>query len=77
MQRYSEEFKRDAVSLVRASGRPIAQIGPVVHSAPKTLRGLVEFMRTAPRLDEETLRLVEKGIKTLNRPEVPRNRWAR
>ena len=26
MQRYSEEFKRDAVALVRASGRPIAQI---------------------------------------------------
>jgi len=26
VQKYSEEFKRDAVALVRASGRPIAQI---------------------------------------------------
>jgi transposase len=26
MQRYSEEFRRDAVALVRTSGRPIAQI---------------------------------------------------
>ena len=26
MQRYSEEFRRDAVALVRTSGRPIAQV---------------------------------------------------
>jgi prevent-host-death family protein len=63
--------------VVERHGRPIAQIGPVVHSAPKTLRGLVELMRTAPTLDEETLRLIEEGVKALNRPEVPRNRWAR
>jgi prevent-host-death family protein len=69
--------EKGATYVVERHGRPIAQIGPVPHNEPKTLRGLVEFMRTAPTVDDETLRLIEEGIKTSNRPEVPRNRWER
>jgi antitoxin (DNA-binding transcriptional repressor) of toxin-antitoxin stability system len=60
--------------VIERHGRPVAQIGPV---APATLRGLVEYMRTAPKLDDETLRFIEDGVETFNRPEVPKNPWAR
>jgi prevent-host-death family protein len=63
--------------VIERHGRPVAQIGPVKLAEPKTLRGLVEFMRTAPKLDEETLRYIEEGIEIYNRPEVPKNRWER
>ena len=63
--------------VIERHGRPVAQIGPVEPAEPKTLRGLVEFMRTAPKLDEETLRYIEEGIEIYNRPEVPKNRWER
>lgn len=61
--------------VIERHGRPVAQIGPVEPAEPKTLRGLVEFMRTAPKLDEETLRYIEEGIEIYNRPEVPKNLW--
>lgn len=66
-----------ATYLIERHGRPVAQIGPVAAEKPRTLRGLVEFMRTAPKLDEETLRYVEEGIAASNRPEVPPNPWER
>jgi prevent-host-death family protein len=66
-----------ATYTIERHGRPIARIGPVESAAPKTLRGLAAFMRTAPKLDEETLRYIEEGIAMLNRPEVPDNPWGR
>jgi prevent-host-death family protein len=66
-----------ATYVVERHGRPVAQIGPVKPMEPKTLRGLVEFMRTAPTLDEDTLRYIEEGIERYNRPEVPKNPWER
>src|ERR1700704_860909 len=66
-----------ATYTIERHGRPIARIGPVESADPKTLRGLAEFLRTAPKLDEEALRYIEEGIAMLNRPEVPNNPWGR
>jgi prevent-host-death family protein len=66
-----------ATYVIERHGRAVAQIGPVKPVRSKTLRDLVDAMRTAPKLDEETLRYIEQGIKMLNRPEVPRNPWER
>jgi prevent-host-death family protein len=66
-----------ATYTIERHGRPIARIGPVESAEPRTLRGLAEFLRTAPRLDEEALRYIEEGIAMLNRPEVPNNPWGR
>ena len=62
---------------IERHGRPIARIGPVEFEEPKTLHGLAEFQRTASKLDEEALRYIEEGIAMVNRPEVPKNPWAR
>ena len=63
--------------VIERHGRPVARIGPVTTEEPKTLRGLVEYLKTAPKLDEEVLRYIEEGIAIYNRPEVPKNPWAR
>jgi prevent-host-death family protein len=66
-----------AIYIIERHGRPMAQIGPVAPARTRTLRGLVNAMRTAPKLDEETLRYIEEGVAKHNRPAVPRNRWER
>lgn len=66
-----------ATYVITRHGRPIAQIGPVETEEPKTLRGLVDYLKTAPKLDEEVLRYIEEGRAIYNKPEVPRNRWER
>jgi len=66
-----------ATYVIERHGRPVAQIGPVEPAEPKTLRDLVEAIRAAPKLDEETLRYIEEGIAIYNRPEVPKNPWER
>ena len=66
-----------AIYIIERHGRPMAQIGPVAPARTKTLRAFVKAMRTAPKLDEETLRYIEDGVATHNRPAVPRNPWER
>ena len=66
-----------ATYVITRHGRAIAQIGPVENEPPKTLSGLVEYLKTAPKLDEEVLRYIEEGRAIYNKPEVPRNRWER
>ena len=66
-----------ATYVIERHGRPVAQIGPVETDEPKTLSGLVEYLKTAPKLDEEVLRYIQEGIEFFNRPEVPKNLWAR
>jgi antitoxin (DNA-binding transcriptional repressor) of toxin-antitoxin stability system len=63
--------------LIERHGRPVAQIGPVTAVPKATLRGLAKYLRTAPKLDEQTLRFVEEGIDAINRPAVPDNPWER
>ena len=63
--------------LIERHGRPVAQIGPVDAVPKATLRGLAEYMKTAPKLDEQTLRFVEDGIDAINRPAAPANPWER
>jgi antitoxin (DNA-binding transcriptional repressor) of toxin-antitoxin stability system len=65
-----------ATYIIERGGTPVAQIGPV-ESKTATMRDLAEFFRTAPRLDEETLRYIEEGAELFNRPSVPKNPWAR
>ena len=65
-----------ATYIIERGGTPVAQIGPV-ESKTATMRDLAEFSRTAPRLDEETLRYIEEGAELFNRPSVPKNPWAR
>lgn len=66
-----------ATYIIERHGRPVAQIGPVETEERKTLRDLIEALQAAPRLDEEVLRSIEEGIAIYNKPEVPKNRWAR
>ena len=66
-----------ATYVIERHGRPVAQIGPVEPARTTTFRDLADFMRTAPKLDEETLRYIEEGVEMFNRPEVPKNPWAR
>ena len=54
-----------ATYVIERHGRPVAQIGPVETEEPKTLSGLVEYLKTAPKLDEEVLRYIEEGIAVL------------
>jgi prevent-host-death family protein len=63
--------------VVERHGRAVAQIGPVETDEPKTLSGLVAYLKTAPTLDEGVLRFIGEGIDTYNKPEVPGNRWER
>jgi antitoxin (DNA-binding transcriptional repressor) of toxin-antitoxin stability system len=63
--------------LIERHGRPVAQIGPVTAVRKATLRGLARYLRTAPKLDERTLRSIEEGIDAINRPAVPDNPWER
>jgi prevent-host-death family protein len=63
--------------LVERHGRPVAQIGPVDAVPKATLRGLAEYLKTAPKLDEQTLRVIEDGIEARNSPAVPDNPWER
>jgi prevent-host-death family protein len=69
--------ERGATYVIERHGRPVAQIGPVASEKPKTLGALIEYLRTAPKIDEAALRYMEEGVEFLNRPEVPRNRWER
>jgi prevent-host-death family protein len=66
-----------ATYVIERHGRPIAQIGPVPVDEPKTLRGLVEYLKTAPRLDDDVVRYIKEGIAIYNRPDVPKNKWDR
>jgi len=63
--------------VIERHGRPVAQIGPAETDERKTLGGLVAYLKTAPKLDEDVLSFIEKGIVIYNKPEVPKNRWAR
>ena len=66
-----------ATYVIERHGRPVAQIGPVKTEEPKTLRDLVEYLKVAPKLDEEVLRYIEEGRALYNRPDVPKNKWER
>jgi prevent-host-death family protein len=67
-----------ATYVIERHGTPVAQIGPVTPAPEmKTLGALFEYMRTAPKLDEEVLRYIEEGIAIYNKPEVPKNHWER
>jgi len=66
-----------ATYVIERHGRPVAQIGPIEAGEPKTLRDLIQAVQAAPKLDEEVLRSIEEGIAIYNKPEVPKNRWAR
>ena len=61
---------------IERGGVPVAQIGPVV-AFHCTVADLVAALKSDRRLDEAYLRAVEAGVKTANRPAVPRNPWGR
>lgn len=63
-----------AVYIVERGGAPVAQIGPVTDTRC-TLGDLAALFRSRERLDEEYLREVEAGLKTWNKPSVPRDQW--
>jgi prevent-host-death family protein len=63
--------------LIERHGRPVAQIGPVDAVPKATLRGLAAYIKSAPKLDEQTLRFIEDGIEAHNTPTVPDNPWER
>jgi antitoxin (DNA-binding transcriptional repressor) of toxin-antitoxin stability system len=66
-----------AIFLIERHGRAVAQIGPVSAVTKATLRGLAEYMKRTPKLDEAALRFAESGVDALNRPAIPKNPWER
>ncbi len=72
--KYSEEFRRDAVALVRDSGRPVKQVARELGVNPETLRGGVKRDRIdrgegAPgeltTAEREELRALRRGVRVL------------
>ena len=69
---YSKEFKREAVQLLRSSGRPIAQLAKELGVSPQSLRnwasqrdvdeGRVEGLSSAER---DELRRLRREVKVL------------
>ena len=49
---YSQEFRRDAIELVRSSDRPIAQIADELGVNRETLRGWVRYAQKRDALAE-------------------------
>jgi antitoxin (DNA-binding transcriptional repressor) of toxin-antitoxin stability system len=62
--------------LVERSGTAVARISPV-PLARCTGADFVNWLRSHPRQDDAYLKAVEAGIKALNRPAIPENRWER
>ncbi|MGW0754306.1 transposase [Streptomyces sp. NPDC002587] len=46
-KRYSDEYKRDAVELVRSSGRTVTEVARQLGISPESLRAWVNQDRTA------------------------------
>lgn len=67
-----------AVYVVKRSGKPVAQIGPV-EERDFTMGDFVELMRSgrAPKAGERYAAAVKEGIAFLNRLEVPKSPWER
>ncbi|MER7693737.1 transposase [Streptomyces sp. NPDC097610] len=47
--RYSDENKRDAIELVRSSGRTVTEVARELGVGSESLRGWVKKTRAAPR----------------------------
>jgi transposase len=69
--RYPDQFKREAVELVRVSGRPVAQIADELGVSDQTLRNWVHAEGVSPGKthlsadEKEELKLLRKENKTL------------
>ncbi|MGW2207720.1 transposase [Streptomyces sp. NPDC001774] len=46
-KRYSDEYKRDAIALVRSSGRTVTDVARELGISPESLRGWVKTARAA------------------------------
>ena len=62
--------------IVERSGAPVVRVVPVEERRCSTA-GFVDLIRSRARADEAYLKAVEAGVKKLNKPSVPENRWAR
>jgi hypothetical protein len=60
--------------IVERSGTAAVRIVPVSASRC-TGADLVRLLKTPVKADEAYLTAVERGITTLNKPSVPKNRW--
>ena len=70
-QRYPDQFKREAVELVRISGRPVSQIAEELGVADQSLRNWMAQVNSSRGKSEltsderEELKALRKEIKTL------------
>ena len=69
---YSKEFRREAVQLLRSSGRPVPQLAKELGVAPQSLRNWASQLAVdegrAPGLssdEREELRRLRREVKTL------------
>lgn len=58
--KYSEEFRRDAVELVRSSGRPVSQVARELGMSHETLRSWVKASRRNASAAEDASGEVDK-----------------
>ena len=65
-----------AVYTIERGGVPVVQIAPVANTHC-TVEDLVTALRSRPRPSKDYLDAVEAGIKSANKPAVPRQPWER
>lgn len=65
-----------AVYVIERAGTPVARIIPVVHR-PCSLADLAALLESVAPAEAAFLDAVESGVRALNRPAVPEDRWAR
>jgi prevent-host-death family protein len=62
--------------VVERGGSPAVRVVPAALERCSTAE-FVDLIRSLARADEAYLKAVETGVKKLNKPAVPENRWER
>jgi hypothetical protein len=66
-----------ATYVIERGGTPVAKIGPI-ETKDSTVGALMDALRAAaPAFDDEYAARVERNVRRANKPEVPKNPWAR
>lgn len=59
--------------IVERAGQAVCRISPIVPAPVRTLRDLVELLKSLPPLDEDYIRTVESVSRT--QPQIPESPW--
>ena len=66
-----------ATYVIERGGTPVAKIGPI-ETKDSTVGALMDALgASAPAFDDDYSARVKRNVKRANKPEVPKNPWAR